>query len=312
MNILIMTAAMALAGSSIAVSKNLTESMPVFLANELSLLIAWLVLLPFGIRHFRSHFRRIGSTLQASSLRTLLYWPALQALFGMALFRALTFFGLRHVSAIEGALLTATTPAVMAMLAYFLLGEKPHAKRMAGIVLAVSGVLALNWQAGIRIHSVTGFALILLATACESLLTIFRRMATTPIPPLANTFYIVSFSIIFLLPALFIENEWKTLPLLTTSQWLGCLYLGVVATALAYLCWGYASTRIDANLTGIITAVMPFSGALISVIWLRETFFVRHVVGAIFIISSILVNVRLFPSPVWRERKHRRIDESTR
>lgn len=288
MNILIMMMAMSLAGSSIAVTKSLTDSMPVFLANELSLLIAWLALLPAGVKHFRQFQRDRRGSAYWQTLR----WPALQALFGMALFRVLTFFGLRHISAIEGALLTATTPAVMAMLAFALLGEIPRPRRTVGIGLAVIGVMALNWQSGATFSTLPGYILMLMATACESLLTIFRRMEKVPIPPAANTFYIVSFSMVFLLPAAIFENRWQTLLQLNLSQWSGCIYLGMVATAVAYLCWGYASTRIDANMTGIITAMMPFSATVISIVWLKEILLGQHILGGICIVASILVNVR--------------------
>jgi drug/metabolite transporter (DMT)-like permease len=288
MNILIMMIAMSLAGSSIAVTRSLTGTMPVFLANELILAIAWVALLPFGMGHLHRLLRNRGWKTMWKVLR----WPILQALFGMALFRVLTFFGLRHVSAIDGGLLTATTPAVMAVMAYVFLGEIPHSRRWMGIGLAVSGVAALNWQSGAASGAMTGIVLMLLATACESLLTIFRRMEKAPIPAAVNAFYIVTFSMLFLAPAAVVENEWSMMTRLNSGQWYGCIYLGLPATAVAYLCWGYAAPRMDANMTGIVTAMMPLSATVISIVWLKEALVLRHGVGGALILASILLNVR--------------------
>ena len=286
MGILIMIVAMTLAGSSIAVTKKLTGTMPVFLANELSLLIAWIALIPVGAHHlFKQKKKPDSSWIRASA------YPALQALFGMALFRVFTFWGLRYVSAIEGGLMTAAAPSIMVVLAFFLLKESPNSRRIGAVVLAGAGVAVLNWKSGAFTGSLLGTALILLATACESFLTIFRKMEKKHASPMVNTFYIVSFSLLFLLPATVIEGEWHRLPHLTAEQLLGCIYLGLVPTVLGYFCWGYASCRIDAGITGIITSMMPLSAALISILWLGETPTRRHLIGGICIVFSILVSV---------------------
>jgi drug/metabolite transporter (DMT)-like permease len=60
----------------------------------------------------------------------------------------------------------------------------------------------------------------------------------------------------------------------------------------AYLCWGYAAPRMDANMTGIVTAMMPLSATVISIVWLKEALVMRHGVGGALILASILLNVR--------------------
>ncbi|MBN2530101.1 MAG: EamA family transporter [Deltaproteobacteria bacterium] len=298
MNILIMSTAMFLAGSSIVVAKKLICTMPVFLANELSLLLALLILLPVGVRHLTQVAPR-----DAVALFKMLRWPFLQALFGMALFRVLMFLGLQHLSAIDGGLVTATTPGVMALLAFVLLREKTNIMRIVGILLAVSGVAVLHWHNTASGGSAVGVVLILLATACEAMLTIFRKMEKAPISPLSNTFYIVVFSSVLLAPATVVEGQWPSIISLSLEEWMGCLYMGWIATVLAYWCWGYASAHLEAGVTGIITAMMPLSATVISIVWLGEPPGLQHLLGGLCVISSIFVITA--PFDAWMDRRQR-------
>ena len=280
-----MILAMVLAGSGIPVAKILTSELPVFLGNWLSLVIAWLILLPMVF------FRRRQSGNKLPPLRVLLF-PALQGLFGMALFRVFTFYGLRSLSAIEGGLLTATGPGMMAIMAFLLLRERPGWRRILGILLSVAGIFVLNYSSPRSDYSTVGVILILCAVLCESLLTIFRKLARGNIPSIENTFYIVSSCLLFLFPMALYEGLHFPLSSITPGQWGGCAYLGIFTTVIAYICWGSASVKIDANMTGIITGVMPLTATILSVVILKEEPVLRHGIGGLFILLALWISRR--------------------
>ncbi len=114
---------MALAGSTVVAGKLLSARVPVFLSVELTLLAALAAILPAQLTR-RHELRQLG-------LRELGYM-ALQACFGIVLFRVLTLYGLRLTSAISAGVITSAAPAVMAVLAAVLLGERPGRRVAAG------------------------------------------------------------------------------------------------------------------------------------------------------------------------------------
>ena len=278
-----MILAMMLAGTSIPVSKMLTGRTPVFAANALSLLFGCILLLPAGIRFFKGMKR---NSLRCSDLR----YPALQGLFGMALFRVCTFYGLKFLPAVEGGLLTAAGPAIMALSAYVLLKERPDRYRMAAIALTAAGIAVLQWQPAAFRFSLKGTALILAAMVFETLLTIFRKKAVRYIPPAENTFLIMLFCLVYLLPAVAIEAAVSPSFEFPFEAVFACMYLGLFGSALAYICWGYAAPRLPAGTTGIISGMMPLTAAAVSILLFGEEVRPRHVVGGILVLGALLLS----------------------
>src|SRR5208283_6211949 len=177
--------AMALAGSSVVVGKLLSVRMPVFLSVELSLFAALAAILPAQIAR-RREFRLLGSRE--------LFHMFLQALFGLVLFRAFTLTGLRFTSAVNAGVITSAAPAVMAVLARVILRERMGRTGGLGVCLAVAGLLLVNLS---RLAGATepgdmrGNLLVLAATVCEALLTIFRKTSGGRISSVTNTTILV-------------------------------------------------------------------------------------------------------------------------
>ena len=129
-----LTLAMSIAGSAVVAGKLLVGSLPVFLAAGLGLGAGLLVMLP------QLWLRRERGTLDGRTHATL----ALQALCGIALYRICTFEGLRFTSAASAGLMSSAAPAVIGLLAWGMLRERPPLRRIAGIACVSLGLLAIN------------------------------------------------------------------------------------------------------------------------------------------------------------------------
>jgi len=277
---------MALAGSTVVVGKLLAARVPVFLSVELTLLAALAAILPAQAVRWRE--------LRLLTARELLYM-FLQALFGLVLFRAFTLSGLRFTSAVSAGIITAAAPAVMAVLARLVLGERMGRAGALGVVLAVAGLLLVNaggLASGMRGGHLAGNLLVLAATVCEALLTIFRKRSGGRIGSVTNTTILVAMSALMILPLALLDLGRFALREIGLVGWISVIYYGAIATVIAYILWGHGALRIPASRTGIATAALPVAALLLSALVLGEPLRAAHVAGCAAVIAGILIGRR--------------------
>jgi drug/metabolite transporter (DMT)-like permease len=275
--------AMAFAGSSVVVGKLLAARLPVFLAVELSLCAALAAILPVQIAR-RKELRLLG-------VRELTYM-FFQALFGIVLFRVFTLYGLRFTSALSAGVITSAAPAVMAVLAACVLKERLGRGQAAGVALCVAGLLFINlWGRGPAegAGSIAGNLLVLGATVCEALLTIFRKSSGGRIGSVTNTTVLVAMSAAMMLPFALLDLRNFSLAEIDAVGWASVIYYGAVATVIAYILWGHGALRIPANRTGIATAALPVSALVLSALVLREPLGPQHLIGCAAVITGIIM-----------------------
>ena len=78
-----------------------------------------------------------------------------------------------------------------------------------------------------------------------------------------------------------IELIQQPLPPVSLSTWAGLLFLGVIASALAYLVYGFALRELDASLVGVYTNLDPIVGVLIAVLFFGETLHSGQIAGGL-------------------------------
>ena len=124
---------MALVGANVAVAKLLAEALPIPMIAFLRCVLAVLLLWPLA-RLLESAARPEGPVLQN------LAW---QALFGTVIYNAGLLAGLRLTSALEGGLVLASLPAVVALGSAFWLRERLTRPQWIAVGLAAFGMAAM-------------------------------------------------------------------------------------------------------------------------------------------------------------------------
>ena len=241
-----MFCAFALAGTSVLSARYVSVKLGTFTITAASLFFALLVLLPLCRG-------KLAGTVRSLS-RTDLFFLAVQALFGMFLFRMFLIVGLTRTSAGEAGILTGATPAFTAILAWAALKEPYGRKKVAGIFCTVTGILFIQGlllpENGFSGEHFTGNMLVLCAAACESLFNIFSRVFVSrsgsgglhPIDPAVQTALVSAAAMLLcLLPALF-ESPLTRLPAIDWKEWFALFWYGAFVTALAFVFW-YAGIR---------------------------------------------------------------------
>lgn len=221
----------------------------------------------------------------------------LQAAFGIVAFRVLTLYGLRYTSAISVSIITSTTPFVMMVLSALFLKEKITKSGMIAIGCAVIGLLLINGLPGSEavanyqgFYRIIGIVFIGGAVVSESLLTIFRKKAKGAISSITNTTILITISLLLLLPFMILELRRLDIPNVSLKSWILMAYYGVGPTAIGYILWGDGAVRISAGRTGIISAVIPVTAVMLSIIVLKEQATVYQIIGSACVIAGIFLS----------------------
>jgi len=216
----------------------------------------------------------------------------LQALFGIVLFRGLTLYGLRLTTAISAGVVTSAAPAVMAVLAWTALRERIGRAGIAGVCRSVAGLLLVSlW--GQSSHAGPGYLagnlLVLGATVCEALLTVFRKSSGGRVGSVTNTTVLIAMSAVMSFPLALLDLRGFSLNRIELVGWMSVIYYGAVATNIAYILWGHGALRISATMTGLATAALPVTALALSAFVLGEHLGLVHLLGCAAVITGIII-----------------------
>jgi drug/metabolite transporter (DMT)-like permease len=287
--LLALTAVMVVWGSTFVVTKAAMQQFPPFTLAFLRFAIATAVLALLLRRGALAGLRR-----SVSGGRLLFL-----AFTGIASFTAAFNLALVYGSATQGALLYATTPAVVAICAVFFLRERLGGRRMFGIGLSMAGAALVvttgQAEAADAPAPLLGAALMLVTVVLWGAYTV----AAKPVAAADQTALMLALSAIgalLLLPPSALEIARSSWPASTAEAWLGVIYLAVFATAGAYALYNFALRELDASTVGAFTNIDPLVGVATAFLFLGETLAPLQAGGA----AIVLVGMWLASSDAGR------------
>lgn len=277
--------AMFISGSAVVISKMMVNTMPPFLVTEIGIFIGLIILIPTTFI-IKKEFNKLN-------LKTYLVLFA-QAICGIVLYRVVTLLGLSYTSAANSGLITSSSPAIVVILAYIILGEKISLNGFVGLVLVICGLFIINiyvyMMEGTADNSLFGNLLIMIAVICEALFSVLSKIKCNQMSPLYRTTIIIIFAFVCLLP--FSVNDaynynFKMMPFQTGV----CLvYYGLCVSFLSYVLWFKGIEKVKASDAAPFTSVVPVSSILLAAILLKEKILLVHIFGMSFIIIGILIS----------------------
>lgn len=272
-----LAAAMVMVGANVVVGKLLAQALPVSLILFLRCLLAVLVLAPFAWRGLRWPRPSVLLNLVAQAgLGTLGYNIALLA-------------GLRRTGALEAGLVLSTMPAVVALGAALLLGERLAGRRWLAVLLAVAGMAALTLRNGTAGGSLSGDALVFLAVCGEAGYMLLAKHNATHIGVIPAAFWMQASSAVLLAP-LALPDLASHAATLANWHLSGLLALhSLTASVLAVVLWYAGMQRAPVNLAGVFTVLLPATAAILAIALLGETLTTPLAAGFALMLGSILL-----------------------
>ena len=288
-----MTVAMLLIGSLFVVSKVIVQTVPVFVASFLRQFLAFLALAAWLYAQ-----KSPMPTIERRDWGVLL----IQGVVGIFLFSIFALYGLKFTQAIDANIITSTTPLSMMLIAVLLLGERLTARRVGALALALLGTLAINvlgtHESGARQSVWLGNTLVVLAVLAEGVFFGFGKLLRSPISSAWLSLILTAIGSALFLPFALYSVATAELTQVPWTTWLLVLYSGVALTAFGVVLMNRGLKQVPASSASIFTALMPVSGVILSVIFLREPFHWYHTLGMALVCAAMALVMSEKKTPV--------------
>ena len=200
-------------------------------------------------------------------------------------------WGQQFIDSAVAAILNSTVPLFTMLLAHwYLQDDRLTLQRVIALLIGFFGVVVLlvrDLDGGTQ-SSLLGQAAVLVAAICYAFSAVFARRNAKGVSPIVQAFVplLVADALMWALVPLF-ESP-LVLPSLPIS-WLAILWLGLIGSCIAYLLYYYLLHAIGPTRTTMVTYTFPVVGVALGVIFLNETLDVNLLLGAVLVVTSIVI-----------------------
>jgi len=221
---------------------------------------------------------------------------AFLALIGVSVFQSLVYQGLKTTTTVNAVLINCAAPLFILLGAWALDDERATLRQLAGILVSVTGILVILSRGELavlrQLEFHAGDAWIVLAVAIWGVYSVLLKRRPPELGGLHFTFVLAVIGVLFLAPV-YAWQAWQSPPRMpTTSEALAILYVGLAASAGAFLLWNRGIAVVGANTAGFSLYLLPVFGTLLAIALLGETFGAFHAAGIATIIAGIVLATR--------------------
>ena len=228
-------------------------------------------------------------------------WPWLLALSvcGLLGYNLLLYFALEHTDAFNASLINAFNPALITLAAAVFLRERLTPMAVAGVVMALAGVLIVISGGNVGRLATAGFGtgemLMVGAVVVWTAYTVIGRLAPR-IPPITATAVQAAVAVALLAPVRFATGG-LAFPG-TGSALASLLFIAIFPSVLSYVLWNRALTVLPAAGAGVFLNLITVFTAVLTILAGQVHTAAQFVGGAIVVGGVIVTNARAF------RRKH--------
>lgn len=221
------------------------------------------------------------------------HWPRLvgMGLFSVAAYNTLLYLALQSTTAINAMLVAASLPVMILLLSRLWLAEPIRPRQLAGIVVSLSGVLAVIAEGDpgrlAAVGLTGGDGLVLLAVLSWAIYSVMLRRWQLPIGGLALLTVLIAVGVAFILPLYLWELAGGASIRPHWTAWAAIAYTAVFPSVAAYWLWNRGVAALGAAVAGQFTYLMPLFTAVLAVLLLDERFRWYHGAGGALIFAGI-------------------------
>lgn len=234
------------------------------------------------------------------------------ALSGIVLFNSCLYLSVNYTSSINAAIVDALTPAVAAILGFFLLKESLKRIQVFGIILSFAGILWIitsgSAQLLLSLSFNIGDIIMLIGIIFWAIYSIIIKIHSHKFPTVAGLVVTMIIGIIFLLPLSI--SEWLTIGFPTLGNWqtlLGIVYIGIFPSALALLFWYKGVAAIGPAKASIFFNLVPVFTTFLAVILLGEVFTIHQLSGGIIVLIGVYLSTKKASTSKQETRSQRNV-----
>jgi drug/metabolite transporter (DMT)-like permease len=276
-------ASMSLVGTYVALSKPLTAVLPVFLLAMLRFGIAALAMLPWLKR-------APGEAPLSAPDKWRLFW---QSFFGNFLFSICMLYGVMLSSATAAGIIMSLIPAAVAVLSWLFLKERPGARVVFALALAVAAILFVNLAkadaAGNAQTGLLGNALLLGAVVCEAIYVEIGKKLAENVSAKRVSALINLVGLGLILPFGLWQAASFGFGAVSLTVWLLLVFYALAASQWAVWLWMTGLKVVPASQAGVFTVALPIAATIIGIAFLGEQFTITHAVALVCAVAGIVL-----------------------
>lgn len=244
----------------------------------LRFLIGFLMLLPFALLEGR----RRGIRLTGSDFA----WLTLLGVCNIVIAMVLLQQAVTMIPASLAAILISSNPIFVVIFAGFILRERITLQKVFGLASGVFGlVLVTNVLNSVSGVNVVGLLCGLGAAVFFGLYTVLSKKVVRRLGGMITNVGSFLIGSVFLLVILLIRGE-PVVRGLNGTVWWPVLYLGLVVTGFAYICFLRGLALIDAGKGSIVFFFKPVVASVLAYLILQETPGMNVIIGTAFVVSG--------------------------
>ncbi len=195
--------------------------------------------------------------------------------------------GVRRTSGASAGIITATLPAVIALIG-IALGYRPHRGQIAMIALAVAGVALIQGQpSNGAVDAFAGNALIGLAVLCEATFVIVARGISTRLRPIRLSLGVALVSLGLCLPTGLPAVAQLSPGAIGGATWALFAWYALTASVLCTVLWYRGAAHVEPWAAGLATAAVPVTALAVSALFLGEHISPLQIGGAALVVAAI-------------------------
>ena len=260
---------------------------PPFSLNFYRWFFAWLILAPFTIpeilekRNYIIKNYKLFIVLGVTSI---------------TVFNSIVYYSLNFTQVISGVLMISTIPVMIIFISSILKIEKTNIFQIIGVIFSFSGVILIITKANLDILLNLDFnkgdLTMVIAMFSWALYSSLLKKQKYELSQLSLLEVIITFGLIFLIPIYFIEYQLGYIIKVEKPFILILSYVVLFPGLASFILWIKGISMIGANRSGVFLHLMPILSAIMAMIIFNEKFMFYHILGAIFILTGIILSNR--------------------
>jgi drug/metabolite transporter (DMT)-like permease len=245
--------------------------------------IAFIILLPFTWSRARQDWPRVIKSWKIMSVLSIL---------GISFFNTILYTAMHTTTAINGAMIQTTMPAVIILVTLLLFKETVSKLQILGVAVCILGafivILRGRWATLLGMSFAPGDIMMMGAVILYALYSALLRQRPA-IHPLSFLIYTFGLGILFLLPLYVWELSGSKTFALTGGVVLSILYVALFPSIVAYFCWNRGVEVIGANRAGLFINLIPVFASVLAILFLGETLQGFHIIGMALIFGGMIL-----------------------
>lgn len=213
---------------------------------------------------------------------------------GVTLYFLLENIALTYTLASNVGVIISIAPFLTALLAHLLLdGERLSSRFFIGFIAAIAGIalISFNGSSVLQLNPLGDLLAVLAAAVWAVYSVLIKKISSFEYHTIQTTRRTFFYGLLFMIPALFIldtHTEWTRFT--ETGNILNLLFLGLGASALCFVTWGYAVKVIGAIKTSVYIYLVPVITIVTAVIVLHERITWMAMLGTVLTIAGLFLS----------------------